>query len=585
MLLLLAAPPLLAFPGVVIAKDRAVRHVPTTEVVVLEHRGYVVVTVAADYEGPLTPFAFLLPVPGDVDAGHVETVKRRLISRLEETSAPRFHAFYEKDPCETGASEQSWDERHPARGRGFLTPDWLPPLDRRYAVSNELSLAVEPSFKAKESEFSYELLSGESLERLREALTKREYDVADEALAALAPYVGPQKRLLLARVSLEHVELKGKNRVELGGIRYVSHRPLPPIASTLGTRHSPGVQDLFVYVLDRESRYEAKSYETVLPPSSLVVREGAAARVAGAYNALFDALVARHPRAFVAEYAWPSMGCGEPCPDAPLGLDELLTLGGDVMEARTTTDKERVPPAARETASERRAFDDQLEALAPTERPRARREHAKDRVEIARRRALMARQTYVVSRLHYRYAPDALPRDVTLGPAPPVGGGSGVPSGANGALKGPATPAKDNALEVRFAAFHPFLGPTDCTAPVRFRWGKPWPSAARAARAVPLALDLPEKSRDRALLTDVLELPLPELGADFEKLPSREKAPEPPISSARPAAAAPSGSHAKSRGGCAVVPGASGTSGVPSFLVVLGLLVVCRFWRVRQGRA
>jgi hypothetical protein len=570
-----------AFPGVCLGKDSAPRLVPSTQIVVMQERGVSVVTISADYEGPLAPFALLLPVPTDVSAERVRTVKRSIIARLDEVSAPRLHAFYEQDPCDGGRTEQRWDEHIKAQGRGFLAADGLPPLDRRYAISNEISAPIEPVFKGKENEFRYRKLEPASVAELSAALRDKGYAVSDAALQALAPYVGKGKALLLAEVLTEHVELVDAKRVKLGGIRYFTKFALGALPVTLGRQNAPAVQDLQVYVLDRKSRYAAKNYENLFAPSNLRVAERVKSQLGRAYAALFDALAAPSRAAFVTEYAWSTRGCGQPCADAPLGLDELMSLGGDVLEAETASAAERRGEPALEQERDRAKFEQQLAALRPAERAAERREHARVLGELGRRRALMARQTYVLSRLHGRYEAKSLSRDLELAPAEAVSGGVGVPQGKYGELAREAKPAAQNELQVRFVALHDWNGGVGCAAPARYRWGKPWASEARASRAVPLALDLAASPGDRQLLLGALETPLPELGIGRKELRHAAATAAPPLPSSAPVP------PATGKGSCATAaPGRSSSSGTPGLLVLAVFLLSARARRARpQARA
>jgi len=98
-----------AFPGVFAGKGSARRISNATQVVLLEKGDHTVVSVWSDYEGPLDRFALVLPVPSDVKLSDVRTLKRDAIDHLDEISAPRFHEFWEMDPCEPGAPEQEWE--------------------------------------------------------------------------------------------------------------------------------------------------------------------------------------------------------------------------------------------------------------------------------------------------------------------------------------------------------------------------------------------------------------------------------------------------------------------------------------------
>src|SRR6187399_509234 len=83
------APPAHAFPGVLVAKDGASRSVRSTSIVLMRHGGYSIVSLLTEVEGPERPFALLVPVPADVTASRLRTVKRGVLARLESMSAPR----------------------------------------------------------------------------------------------------------------------------------------------------------------------------------------------------------------------------------------------------------------------------------------------------------------------------------------------------------------------------------------------------------------------------------------------------------------------------------------------------------------
>ena len=525
-------------------------------------------TLSVEYEGPLAPFALLLPVPSDVRASAVKTVKRGVLARVEALSAPRFHAFYEQDPCDEAPVEQGFDTHLKAQGAGFLASPGLPPLDRHYAVSNEISVPVTASFKERESEFTYRDLVYANPDALRVSLGAAGYRIADRALALLAAALRPGARLLLAEVSLAHVELAADNRVQLGGIRFASTQPATKLAEALGAANGHA-EDVFVYVFDRSARYELTNHENARLPLAVRVEPRVAERLGAAYNGLFDAFTTRHPDAYVTEFAWPTSGCGEPCPDVPLRPDELLTLGGDVLEAQTTTASERSPEPSEEPVLERERFETHLGELAPKERAAAAREHAAERREIERRRALTARQSYVLTRLHHRYPAGAARRDLELAPASPLAGGVAIPVGARGEVAQTAAPAPENRLQVRFFALEPWARGSACSSPRRFRWGKRWASEARAPRAVPLALDLPSQSREPRILGAGLRVALPELGLAAVD-------PDVPAVPAKAAPSASSSTGASKTRGCALGAPPVGHAGAALLLAAFGCLAARR---------
>src|SRR6188508_3223375 len=111
-----------AFPGIAVSVSGKRPIIATTELVVMEHAGVSIVTLAVDYQGPVERFALLLPVPRDVERRRLRTVKHEFIARLEQLTAPRVFEFWEQDPCVPGPTEQAWQSRVPVKNRGFLTP-------------------------------------------------------------------------------------------------------------------------------------------------------------------------------------------------------------------------------------------------------------------------------------------------------------------------------------------------------------------------------------------------------------------------------------------------------------------------------
>src|SRR5687768_5824312 len=79
----LTAFPAAAMPGFFIGKGSAKRVAHTSHVVVMKKGDMTSVSVQADYDGPLDPFAIVLAVPDDVTLERVQTLKREFVDRVE----------------------------------------------------------------------------------------------------------------------------------------------------------------------------------------------------------------------------------------------------------------------------------------------------------------------------------------------------------------------------------------------------------------------------------------------------------------------------------------------------------------------
>ena len=96
------APHASAFPGFFASKKAEPIKTYSTQIAVMKRGSDTVVSVMPDYEGPLDGFALILLVPADVTSDKVTTLKRDFIDRLDSLSAPRFHEYWEQDPCDPG---------------------------------------------------------------------------------------------------------------------------------------------------------------------------------------------------------------------------------------------------------------------------------------------------------------------------------------------------------------------------------------------------------------------------------------------------------------------------------------------------
>ena len=291
------ASPAAALPGFFVGKGEVPRVSNLTQVVLLQKGDQTVVTVWADYEGPLDRFALVLPVPPDVSLKGVKALKRDAVDHLDEISAPRFHEFWEMDACEPGQAEQEWERDLTVKdsAANFLGAG-LPDVGGGQKLPPEMLLDVTPQFK--EGEYTFALVpEGESLKAY---LDKKGLTIPSAVMPRLAQYAGMQ--MLVAEVTTSKVELAGARRALLSPIRFAT-REAYAIPSTLGLANSKGHQELVVYVLHPDKRFEVANYPNAYPPTNAIVDLSVKERMGEFYAGVHDALLAKDPRAFLVEYA------------------------------------------------------------------------------------------------------------------------------------------------------------------------------------------------------------------------------------------------------------------------------------------
>ncbi len=548
-----AARPVAALPGFIAGKGDTPRVSTSTQVVLLEKGDHTVVTVWSDYEGPLDRFALVLPVPADVDLAQVKTLKRDSVDHLDEISAPRFHEFWEKEPCEPGEAEQEWERDLSVKesAANFLGSG-LPDTGGGQKLPPEMLLDVTPQFK--EGEYTFSMVpKGQSAQSY---LQKKGLTVPSGALGRIGQYESAGMQMLVADVTTSKVELAGARRALLSPIRFSTRQPYV-IPSTLGLANSSGQQELIIYVLHPDKRFEVANYPNAYPPTNVSVDMAVKERMGEFYAGVHDALLAKDPKSFLVEYAWPTMKhCGEPCPNAPLMIHELLSLGVDVVE----TD---VPEAERNPKPP--ALTDEEKAQLKGAEKEMKKRLEEQRREVVRRRGLLTRNNYVITRLHHRYDQKSLPTDIEVRPAAHVQGGLGTPSGPNADLPANVEPAAESRLQIRFSASHPSKKVIACEDPKRWRWGQA-PSDYRGLRKTWTARDTAYKKRDKFVLKDVIKSSVPALGINAAAV-------------AAEAPAAPVAAESKGDSGCGFGSARRDGSGSARELIwvsLLGLVGLCR---------
>jgi MYXO-CTERM domain-containing protein len=197
-------------------------------------------------------------------------------------------------------------------------------------------------------------------------------------------------------------------------------------------------------------------------------------------------------------------------------ISELLSLGADVFE-QTVPDAERHPKPPELPKDQEKAFKETLKGLKPKEKKEHEKAFKQDRITVVERQALLARNKYVVSRLHYRYDAKNLPSDPTVGPATAASGGTAQPKGKDGEASSEVKLGGDaNKLQIRYNNFHPWVPVIECQQPDRYRWGKAGRDY-RGLRKTWIADDLSRKSHTQIDPAKVVMTPVPDLALGVAK--------------------------------------------------------------------
>ena len=309
------APAALAFCGFYVAKADASLFNRASQVALVRDGDRTVLTMANDYQGDLTEFAVVIPVPTVITEDMVRVADRALLAHLDAYSAPRLVEYFDGNPCRMEVLEDGLMLPRAAVGRGGA--------ERRNELAKQLGVTIEAEYSV--GEYDILILSATESDGLERWLRQNDYRIPDGATAVLASYIRQDMKFFVARVNLEEQAALGYTMLRPLQVEYVSPKFMLPIR--LGTVNANGPQELFVYAITRRGRVETTNYRTVKLPTGQDVPLYVRDRFADFYTAMFTEQVRKHAMSTVfTEYAWDLAWC-DPCAADPLSADELRQLG------------------------------------------------------------------------------------------------------------------------------------------------------------------------------------------------------------------------------------------------------------------
>ena len=429
-----------------------------SQVVLMRKGQRTVLSMSNNYQGPPENFAMVVPVPVVLQKEQVKTLPHDVFDRVDQLSAPRLVEYWETDPCYV---EPEYEE-----GRVYKSSAVRFSEDAKGAAEKDYGVKIEAQFKA--GEYEVVILSAEQADGLERWLVDNKYTIPAGAAEALAPYIRGGMKFFVAKVDIKEVKKDAHGKVVLSPIRFHYEEDQLRLPVRLGLLNANGKQDLLLYVLHPESRFEAANYANVFIPSNLEVLDEIRKDFGSFYAQLFDeTLAAAGGRAVVTEYAWQAGSC-DPCPVPPLQPGDIYTLGGDVFGEG--------------------AGDGPAQPM--------------DRSQPFFGNA----SQWVLTRLHTRYDQKTLNEDLVFTPAHPVVGGRGS-EGISREKPGAVEKDSVNNFQARYIIRHYWAGEVKCDNPVWGRWGGP-PNGGKAVQA---AQDLANAPRGGMALKQVVKSALPQL--------------------------------------------------------------------------
>ncbi|MFI5297869.1 MAG: DUF2330 domain-containing protein [Polyangiales bacterium] len=461
-----------AFCGFYVAPSDQPLYNDATMVALMRDGTRTVISMSNNYKGPAADFAMVVPVPVVLQKENVKTLPKTIFTKLEQLSAPRLVEYWEQDPCASPRDEMKYMKAPMAAAKAGAAP----------GMKDEAGYGVTIEAKFEVGEYDILVLGAKESDGLERWLVDNKYNIPKGASEALAPYIKEGQKFFVAKVDVTKVARDAEGVALLSPLRFNYETPDFRLPVRLGLLNAQGKQDLIVYTLSKDTRYEVSNYPNVTVPTNLDVADATRAAFAPFYAALLDRTIDKAGgRAIVTEYAWTSTGC-DPCPTPPMSDSDVATLGGDVLfgmgpppeptPAPSATTWAPPPPTGAKGSAVTPGKPTLTTGASPKPKP------------IIKRPPYVpppgggfyggTSHAMVLTRLHARYDKTTLTEDLVFKAAPPIVGGREMMSpSADGSpdLEQGSRPAPMNNFQARYVIRHAWEGELKCDHPRRGVWG------------------------------------------------------------------------------------------------------------------
>ena len=302
-----------AFCGFYVAKAGTDLFNESSKVALVRDGDRTVITMANDYQGSLTEFAMVIPVPTAIKREQVHISDPALLKHLDAYTAPRLVEYFDDDPC---APKIMYDRMV------AMAPEMESrSVQRKRAKS--LGVTIEDEFTV--GEYDIQLLSATQSDGLMTYLDENGYQVPSGAGRILGSYIKQDMKFFIAKVNLDEQSKTGNEYLRPIAVAFESSKFMLPIR--LGTLNARGEQDLFVYALTREGQVETTNYRTQKIPTGQELPVYIKDEFPDFYKSMYKTAANREGgHGVFMEYAW-DMGWCDPCAADPLSKEELQELG------------------------------------------------------------------------------------------------------------------------------------------------------------------------------------------------------------------------------------------------------------------
>jgi len=269
-------------------------YAPAAGVFVVRDGTRTVLTMETVYDGPPEEVSMLIPVRTPIERDDVHTVPGHLFRNLDRRTAPKVRHVW--PACRRRRRPVSMA----ARASSDVASPFAESAPTREQIEEEYDIDIVDEWEVQEYDIT--LLGAEQSAGLFRYLRDQDLALPSGGQEVLQAYIQNDFRFVLAKADPERAHRLG-DEMMLSPIQIEYQSDELQVPVRLGTLNSPGEQELLLYVLSTEGRFELANRPNVEAPTDLRLRADAAGSVAELYESLTDEVFRRTPGAAVTEFA------------------------------------------------------------------------------------------------------------------------------------------------------------------------------------------------------------------------------------------------------------------------------------------
>ena len=180
-----------AFCGFYVARADTSLFNSASQVVLVRDDDRTVITMANDFQGDVSDFAVVIPVPTFIEREQINVADRTMVEHLDAYTAPRLVEYHDPDPC------SRYELKSMRSDMAF--PQAAQVLEEE--VGRSRGVTIEASYTV--GEYDILILSAEESSGLIEWLDENDYRIPKGAEAVVDSYLRQDMRFFVAKVNLK----------------------------------------------------------------------------------------------------------------------------------------------------------------------------------------------------------------------------------------------------------------------------------------------------------------------------------------------------------------------------------------------